>query len=430
MITILIFFIILGVLVLVHEFGHYITAIRNGIKASEFGFGFPPRIGGFYKDENNKWNFFWGNREYSGENTLFSLNLIPLGGFVRIKGEDGQNKDEDSFATKSIFTRFKVLVAGVTMNLVLAWVLMAIVLMMGAPESLSDSSGNFEIKPFGINIFTRENHNEFDFSNVESGYVTKKSGGKSILFNKITFDSGEKIEKIEVKKAGMIMIDMVAKDSVAEKAGIKMGDLVSEICLKNDDCQKIKKSEDLKNFINQNSGQEVFLKVKRNNLEEKISIIPENKDGLGVIGISFAEISVVKYPWYKAIYEAFFRVIIMTVTLFGAFFTLIKSLFTDSSMAAGVSGPVGIVLLVKQMQELGLVYLFLFTASLSVNLAVINILPIPALDGGRILFLIIEKIKGKPVDEKIEGILHSAFFILLMILVVVITFNDITKFFK
>jgi len=162
MLAVLVFVVILGVLIFVHELGHFVTARRNGIKASEFGFGFPPRAIGFqYLYENGKrkkWRIVWGTKDGDDENekkdlaqahekkmqggTIYSINWIPLGGFVKIKGEDGGNKDDtDSFAGKSGWVRTKVLAAGVVMNFVFAWVLISLVFMIGAPQAV-DSTEN------------------------------------------------------------------------------------------------------------------------------------------------------------------------------------------------------------------------------------------------------------------------------------------------
>jgi regulator of sigma E protease len=139
--TILIFIIILGLLVFVHEAGHFLVAIWNGIKAEEFGFGFPPRAFGFYKDETTgKYRLIWGSKDVQSKNTLFSMNWLPLGGFVRIKGEDGQSQGPDSFAGKSAWIRVKVLGAGVFMNFIFAWLLVSIVLMIGFPQAIDSTN--------------------------------------------------------------------------------------------------------------------------------------------------------------------------------------------------------------------------------------------------------------------------------------------------
>src|SRR6185369_10286084 len=176
MLTLLVFIVILGILVFVHELGHFMVARRNGIKAEEFGFGFPPRIIGIYKDDKGKngsasWRIVRGSRDVVSKNTVYSLNWFPIGGFVRIKGEDGDGKkEEDSFASKSAWIRIKVLSAGVTMNFILAWVLLSMTFMVG---SYQDVTGE---------------HN---------------AGAK-------------------------ILIESIEQDSPAEKMGLKIGDVILE----------------------------------------------------------------------------------------------------------------------------------------------------------------------------------------------------------
>lgn len=427
--TAILFIFILGVLVLVHELGHFITAIKNGITAHEFGFGFPPRVVGVVKDEKaDKWKVVWGNKEYFGKNTMYSLNLLPLGGFVRIKGEDGQDTDPDSFATKSIFTRFKVLIAGVTMNFILAAFLFFIILMNGTSEPLIDNSGTFEIAPFGMEIFTRDNYEKYDLSNVDDGYAMKVSGGKSVLFGKFVFDTDEKTKRITVLEPPAVVINTVVKDYPAKDSGIQMGDTVKEICV-DGNCTTIKRSVEFQNIVGKNFNKLITVNIERGDEIINVEVTPRYEDDRGVIGVTLAEVAVVKYKWYEAIWGGIMKTFILAVMILGAFLGLIKSMFVESDVAQDVSGPIGIAILVKQVKDLGFIYVLHFTAMLSVNLAIINALPIPALDGGRILFLIIEKFKGKPVDQKTEGIIHTVSFVALMGLILVVTFFDIVKLF-
>lgn len=425
--TVILFVIILGVLVLVHELGHFITAIKSGITAHEFGFGFPPRIFGIVKDEKTgKRKIVWGNKEYFGKDTMYSLNWLPLGGFVRIKGEDGQDRDPDSFAVKSIFTRFKVLVAGVTMNFILAAFLFSIILMNGTSESLVDNSGTFEIKPFGVEIFTRNNYERFDLSDIDEGFAMKAYGGKSVLFGKFIFDTDEKVKKITVLKPPAVMINTVTKDYPAKESGVHMGDTVKEVCVESE-CGVISDSKQFKSIIAKNFDNLIMIKVERGGKVMDIELTPKNENGQGVIGVSLVDVASVKYKWYEAIWGGIMKTFTFAIGILGAFFGLIKSIFLERSVAQDVSGPVGIAILVNQVKDLGFLYILHFTAMLSVNLAIINALPIPALDGGRILFLVIEKIKGKPIDEKLEGMVHTISFVALIILIFVITVSDVVK---
>ncbi len=397
-ITILIFGLILGVLIFVHELGHFLTAKRNGITSHEFGFGFPPRIFGIVRDEKTKkWKKVWGNREYYGNNTLYSINLIPLGGFVRIKGENPidaeQLKSEklstedkkyikmatepDSFAVQSKLAKFKVLIAGVTMNFILAWVLISIVLMVGAPEPKGDG-----------------------------------------------LDQSKVVDNIGVQ------IVAVESGSPADEIGLKIGDNIKQICSDNE-CIEVTTADGLRDTILLHRGKKVDVHILRGDSAIVVEGVPrvDIEEGHGALGISMMETVTVRYPWYEAIWEGLMRVIGLTIMILSAFWTMISNLLSGHGVSAEVAGPVGIAMMTQQMRELGFVYLLQFTAILSVNLAIINILPIPALDGGRIVFLIIEAIKGKPVNQKIENMMHTVFFVALIGLMIVITVRDVIKLF-
>lgn len=370
-ITILIFLVVLSVLVFAHEWGHFFVARKLGVKAEEFGFGFPPRMAGIYKDQNGKWKIVWGRKKVKdARDTVYSVNWIPLGGFVKIKGEDGENEDDqDSFAGKKAWKRASILSAGVSMNLVLAAALLSVGLMIGLPQSATGD-----------------------------------------------FDAGARVSEQKVT------ILQVLPDTPAKEAGIKMGDVVLGI---ND--QKFSSSEEVNEFIKDKQGQELNYEIKRGDevLSKKITpeIIAESEK-VGV-GIAIANTAVVKYPWYTAIWKGVKETVILTGAIIVALFGLLKDLVMGQSVGAEVGGPVRIAALTGQFADLGFAYLLQFTALLSINLAIINFLPIPALDGGRVLFLIIEKIKGSPVKREVEALIHNLSFLLLIILILIITFNDI-----
>jgi len=150
--TIIVFILILGILVLAHELGHFLVAKRNGVGAEEFGFGFPPRIVGIYKDKKGKRRIVWGNKSVEKiirkeDETVYSINLIPIGGFVKITGEDGENKkNPKSFASRNAWIRFKILFAGVGMNFILGVFLLAVAFQIGLPEAVEDSASDNEAK--------------------------------------------------------------------------------------------------------------------------------------------------------------------------------------------------------------------------------------------------------------------------------------------
>jgi regulator of sigma E protease len=372
--TLLIFIIVLGILVFVHELGHFVVARRNGIKAEEFGFGFPPRMVGVVKNaETGKWETVWGNKEVVSPNTVYSLNWIPLGGFVRIKGEDGSQRDKDSFAVQSAWVRTKVLVAGVAMNFLLAWVFISIVLMAGFPQ-MADPNGAGE-------------------------------------------GSGKRF----------IQISEVKPNTPAEAMGLQFGDVIQGI-----DGKKPANVEQVQKYIADHKGREIVLQVERGKEKLTLAGVPRTDypEGEGSLGIALGETEIVRYPWYQAIWEGARTTYGLTLAILGGLFDLLKSLlgFESAMGLEGVSGPVGIAHLTKQVSELGLVYLMYFTAILSINLGIINILPIPALDGGRVLFVLIEVLKGSPVSQRIEGLFHQFGFIALLLLMVLVTVHDLGKF--
>lgn len=370
--TILLFFLLLGLLVFVHELGHYLTAIRNGIAADEFGFGFPPRLAGAYKDSaTGKWRFIAGNADVHPDTTIFSINWIPFGGFVRIKGEDNNATIEaDSFAGKPAWTRIKVLGAGVFMNFMLAWVLLSVVLMLGFPQPVTD-------------------------------------------------ENRAKAEKVDIQILG------VAKGSPAEEMGIRPGDRMLSV-----NQQKVSTLDEAKAAIDSRRGSEIEISVNRS--EEMLTLRgtprKDAPEGEGALGVSFAETAIISYAWYEAPIRGAQATYNTTLAILSALGGVVKNIFVGEKAGVDVTGPVGIVVMTKQMSDLGIPYLLQFAAILSINLGIFNILPFPGLDGGRILFILIEKLKGSPVKETVEQWSHTIGFLLLLLLMVLVTVKDLSQF--
>ncbi len=373
MTTVIIFIIVLGVLIFVHELGHYLVAIRNGIKAEEFGFGFPPRIFGVFKTKDGKYKIIWGNKNIKTKNTIFSLNAIPLGGFVKIKGEDGNNKDEDSFAAKSAWVRIKVLSAGVLMNFLLAWFLLAIVFSQGVPQAVDDS--------------------------------------------------------VVVNGDTKVQISQVVPDSPADKNNLKVGDIILGI-KGGDEEVAVSKTKEAQNIIGNNKGKEIVLTIKRGADVFDVTVTPrtEYPEGEGALGVGLVRVEVAKYTWYEAIGGSLLAVLSLTKLIIVTLFSILGKLIVGAKQTVDVAGPIGIAFMTKQVVAMGWVYLLQFTAMLSINLAIINAFPFPALDGGRILFVLIEKIKGSPVSQKVEQIFHTVGFSLLILLMIFVTFRDFIHF--
>ncbi len=383
--TIIIFIAVLSVLVFAHELGHFVTARRLGVRADEFGFGFPPRAIGFYKNREGKWRQVTGGRSYQSlENsknaknipapgsTIYSINWLPIGGFVKIKGEnDNGDNEPDSFASKKIWQRTLILSAGVLMNVVLAWFLLSVGYMIGLPQSTAD------VGP-----------------------------------------------RARVSEARVAIID-VLPESPAEKAGVKAGDFVLSI-----DGNLVALEKDMQDLVAAKEGSEVSLLISRNGEEETLNVQPElTEDGRAIIGVGIMAAGTVSYPLIPAFIEGAQTTGWLLKEIVLAFIGLFKNLFSGQSVGEEFAGPVGIANITGQAARLGFAYLLQFTALLSLNLAIINILPFPALDGGRILFLLIEKVKGKPVRRDIEAVAHNLGFILLIALIIFITYKDIIKLF-
>lgn len=353
-ITIIVFILILGLLVFVHEFGHFVVAKKNGVRVEEFGFGFPPRIFGIQKGE-----------------TMYSINLIPLGGFVKAYGEDGTDRDNDrSFGAKKVWQRATILVAGIAMNFLLAIVLLSFAHMIGLPAVATD-------------------------------------------------------EDINAGKAN-VQITEVSQGSPAQKGGIQIGDIVKQV-----NEQEIKGVQNFQNLVKENLENDMRITVLRGSEEVSLTLTPRVNppEGEGAIGVGLVETVMKRYPWYLAFWQGLKSVYYATLMSVIGLATVLQGLLLGGRVSGDVAGPVGIAVLTGQVTKLGFVYILNFAAILSLNLAIINAIPFPALDGGRLLFLLIEKIKGSPVSQKVEQIVHGTGFALLILLMIVITVRDIGRFF-
>lgn len=370
MFTFIVFIIVLGLLVFVHEFGHFYAARKNGVKVHEFGFGFPPRICGFRK-ENGKYKFFWGNKDVESEDTIYSVNLIPLGGFVKIKGEQGEDAgDPDSFASKKAWPRFQILFAGVLMNFILGFIFLAIGFMSGLPIAIDES---------------------MDLTNVRDIRV---------------------------------QVMQVMPETPAAAVGLEMADTIRTI-----DGTEINSVQQLQDIIGANDGSEMVLGIERGNENIEKEITPfKQGDQPARIGVSLVRTGIKDYPWYVAIWQGFVATGIMIWNIIVGFIVIIKNLIITQQAGVDLAGPVGIAVLTGRVAQQGIVYLMQFVAVLSINLGVINLFPFPALDGGRILFLIIEKIRNKPVSQKVENAMHGIGFLLLLLIMLLVTFKDVARF--
>lgn len=352
--TTVIFILSLVLLVVIHEFGHFLMAKKFGIKVEEFGFGIPPRVIG----------------KKIGE-TLISLNLLPLGGFVRLLGEDETEakvlKNPRSFAAHSAKERIVVVVAGVVMNLLLAWILFYIVL----------AAGNFKIFHPGIE---------------PSVYVAQ------------TIDNFP-----------------------AQRAGLKNGDQILKI-----DGQKITNVTQAVETIKSKDGQLLTLEIKDTSGQDKtVQLTPQRTDnGDKMIGVIFGISSLKEY---KTVPEKIFSGISyswdLTKLTFVGLGALLHNLAIGEFKVASqsVSGPVGLATASNNFLKVGVLPYAWFLGLISLTLAIFNVLPIPALDGGRLFFLMIEALFGKKLKAETEKLIHTIGFAILIGLSLLIAFSDIGK---
>ncbi|HUC89065.1 MAG TPA: RIP metalloprotease RseP [Candidatus Paceibacterota bacterium] len=370
--SVIIFLIILLVLVVSHEFGHFIVAKKSGIRVDEFSFGFPPKLFGIKRGE-----------------TTYKFNALPFGGYVKIYGQGsddfpGQNSEKvttesdqaRSFMHKPRYIQAMVLLAGVVMNFLVAWLLLSIGFMSGLPTSSGAT-------PTG-----------------------------SILANE------------------SLTIISLASGSPAEKAGLKIGDKI--ILLESGkDMTETPSAESVQYFVKRHGGENINISVVRAKELKQFNVIPEiNKtSNTPMIGISMDVIGTLKLPIHKAVWEGLKLSSDIFIGTIKGFYTLIHDGLTGHGNLSAISGPVGIVGVVGDAAKFGFIYLLSFTALISINLAVINLIPFPALDGGRLLFLLIEKIKGSRIKPEIANLANMIGFGLLMLLMAVITFHDIVKLF-
>jgi len=357
--------IFISIIILVHELGHFWAAKTFDLWVKEFGFGLPPKI--FSKK--------------IGE-TVYSLNALLFGGFVKIWGEDREDVESPTteeeiigsikkteitekieiiettpdksrnFSFLPIWKRSIIIAAGVAMNFVLGWFLISFIFLVGLPQA--------------------------------------------------------------------VLITQIASNSPAAEIGIKAGDKVSDF----------KTSESLIEYINQNRGKEISLKIERGNEVLEFKTIPRINppQGEGALGIGLAETGVEKQSLFNCLWNGLKKSLEIIWMVLVALASLIAKAFIGEASFNQISGPIGIVKVTAQTSSYGFLYLIQLLAIISLNLTVINLLPFPALDGGRLLFLAIEKIKGSPLPSKFEQYANAIGLILLLILMIIVTIKDIAVF--
>jgi regulator of sigma E protease len=356
-VTALIFIAILTILVLIHELGHYTVARIIGVRVDEFGLGLPPRaIGKTIK------------------NTIYSINWLPIGGFVKLAGEDEEGLDDNGkpqkiknkkqyFWARSKKERSAILIAGVTMNFLLAVVITAGLLVNGVKEP-----------------------------------------------------------------SGIVRIESITPNSPAEQAGLRANDVILSIA-SGATITKVKTSELLISTVAKHKGEKILVTYTRERKENALEIIPRKEvpQGQGPLGVVITDLETKKYSLWEAPYASLKINLSRAWLMLVGIVTTLWKLVTFQGVGADVAGPIGIAQVTGQAAKFGFRALLDFMSILSLNLAVLNILPIPALDGGRLAFVFAEKILGRKIKPAFEKQTHQIGMLILLFLVLLISIGDIMR---
>lgn len=349
MLSLISFIAVLSILVIVHEFGHFIVAKKMGVAVEKFSVGFGPEIIGVTKRE-----------------TRYSISLIPLGGYVKLRGEttsDGVKGERSEYVSRTVGERVRIIFAGPLLNYILAFLIFSFVFMIGNP-TLTAKVGK-----------------------VMPGYP-------------------------------------------AESAGLKAGDKIVSI-----NGKSVAYWEDVTNIVHASKNQEMLVLIDRGGIKESLSITPKSQDmnnifgskkKISIMGIAPSdEIVYVKYNFLKSIYMGAEKLWMLTYITCRALWASITGAIP---IKESMTGPIGIFYITGQAAKLGLIYLLQLMGVLSASLAIFNLLPVPVLDGGHILFLVIEKIRKKPVSLKMQELVTQIGISLLIILMLFVFYNDFIRF--
>jgi regulator of sigma E protease len=425
--TLLAFAFVLGVLVFVHELGHYLMAKKIGVRVLKFSVGFGPRLAGFRKGD-----------------TDYCLSAIPLGGYVKMAGEnpdDPRTGRDDEFLSKSKWERFQVMIMGPAMNIVLAVVLMAIVLMQGAavpafqdqppvvgavvPGSPAERSGikagdrlltvgDREVptwEAFFITIGTRANRE------VEIRVLRE---GREIAF-RLTPDAQTRFELGDIGVLPNVHphVRSVNPGDPADRAGVKPGDVVLAV-----NGQTITFARQLSETIAKYAGRAITLTVKRGQETRDIAVTPVKRGAIGMIGIGINdEVKMIEPGPIEAVGMSIRR----NVEFSGLIVRTVWGLLTRETSPRQLMGPVAIAQLSGESAQAGWIALFTLMASISLNLGLLNLLPIPVLDGGHIMIMALEGVARRDFSMRVKEKMFLAGFVLLMMLMVTVIYNDLTR---
>lgn len=414
LVTVTAFIILFGSLVFFHELGHFIFAKRAGILCREFAIGFGPKIFAFKKNE-----------------TVYTIRLLPLGGYVRMAGEDpeiielnpglrvGLELDENEVVRKIILNQkdrypnariIEIDQADIEHELIIR----------GYDDE--EQLVSYSVHPRAVLV---DHGNEIQIAPYDRQFSSKPLLARTLtifagpLFNfllaAIVFFAIGMIFGVP-KEQPVATLGKIAEDGVAYEAGLEEGDIVRKI-----NGEDIANWQEMVQTVQKNPGEELLFEIERNGELMTITLVPRNEDGIGIIGVH--------HPTERSLFVALPYSLEMTWFYTKQIFIILGDLISSGISVDDFAGPVGIYASTEMMAQRGILDLMLWGAVLSINLGIMNLLPIPALDGGRLMFFAIEAIRGKPVSKEKESLVHFLGFALLMLLMLAVTWNDFQRFF-
>jgi regulator of sigma E protease len=425
--TILAFLFVLGVLIFVHELGHFLAARRVGVRVLTFSLGFGPKLLKFKR----------GDTEYC-------ISAVPLGGYVKMAGDSAEDERAglpDEFLSKSKWERFQILIMGPVMNIVLAIVVLAVVLAQGAevpvfedqapvvgkvnpgsPSALAGLQRGDRLLTIGgdavpswkdayLAIATRANRDVA---------ITADRGGQPVSFTVRPKAEG----RYEIGDIGVLpdvnpSVRSVVAGDPADRAGLKAGDTVLAV---NGD--RMVRAQDLSEAISGQAGRSIDLLIRRQGAEQHITVVPEQRGDRGIIGIGISEET---RSFKPGPVDALRMSVVQNWSSSGLIFSMLTGLVTGETSVRQLQGPVGIAQLSGESAQAGWVALLALMAVLSLNLGILNLMPIPVLDGGHILIMALEGVARRDFSMQVKEKMLLAGFVAIMMLMVTVIYNDLTR---
>jgi len=429
LITLLAFLFVLGVLIFVHELGHFLAARRHGVRVLTFSLGFGPKI-----------------LKVKRGDTEYCISAVPLGGYVKMAGEnpeDPRSGQPDEFLSKTKWQRFQILFAGPAMNILLAVVVTAIVLgiqgvrqpvfldgpaLIGsvAPGSPAEKAGLTR----GDRVITISGDQIATWKDLELAIglrrpnrdmsVTVLRNGQNLTTNVVPVAEGRyEVSDIGVFPDANPIITRVLSGDRAEQAGFKAGDIILSV-----NGERMATRMQLIDVISRSANKTIEVTVRRDGGEETISATPDQRGSRGWLGV---ELSEPMKSFKPGPFEAIRLSVVHNIESSGIIFRTLAGLFTGETSVRQLQGPVGIAQLSGESAQEGFITLLSLMAMLSINLGILNLMPVPVLDGGHILIMALEGIARRDFSMQVKEKMLLAGFVVLMMLMVTVIYNDLTR---